>query len=58
MKLLVRIAATGCRNQPGEKSENKFAGKPMPAVAKETYYGNGSSTTAGPKWIQRPALSS
>src|SRR5271169_1454740 len=34
MKLLVRFAAAGCRNQPGEKSEYKIAGKPMPSRRK------------------------
>ena len=34
MKLLVRFAAAGCRDQPGEKSEYKIAGKPMPSRRK------------------------
>ena len=34
MKLLVRFSAAGCRNQPGEKSEYKIAGKPMPSRRK------------------------
>jgi hypothetical protein len=29
-EVIGEIAAVGCRNQPGVKSENKIAGKPMP----------------------------
>jgi hypothetical protein len=33
-EVIGEIAAAGCRNQPGEKSENKIAGKPMPSRRK------------------------
>src|SRR5260221_8621473 len=33
-EVIGEIAATGCRNQPGEKIENKIAGKPMPSRRK------------------------
>src|SRR5271166_904372 len=33
-KVIGEIAATGCRSQPGEKSEYKIAGKPMPSRRK------------------------
>src|SRR6516165_61423 len=57
-EVIGEIAATGCRNQPGEKIENRIAGKPMPAVAKQNYYGNDTQATAPKKWIRRPMLSS
>src|SRR5208282_4960543 len=34
-KVIGEIAAAGCRSQPGEKSEYKIAGKPMPSRRKE-----------------------
>ena len=33
-EVIGEIAAAGCRNQPGEKSEYKIAGKPMPSRRK------------------------
>src|SRR5271165_648882 len=33
-KVIGEIAAAGCRSQPGEKSEYKIAGKPMPSRRK------------------------
>ena len=39
MKLLVRLRRLAVAFQPGEKSENKIAGKPMPSRRKkENYY--------------------
>src|SRR5260221_12315109 len=33
-EVIGEIAAAGCRNQPGEKIENKIAGEPMPSRRK------------------------
>jgi hypothetical protein len=37
-EVIGEIAAAGCRNQPGEKSEDKIAGKPMPSRHKRENY--------------------
>jgi hypothetical protein len=34
VEVIGEIAAAGCRNQPGEKIENKIAWKPMPSRRK------------------------
>ena len=37
-EVIGEMAAAGCRFQPGEKSENKIAGKPMPSRRKKENY--------------------
>src|SRR6478672_7854722 len=55
-EVIGEIAAAGCRNQPGEKSENRLPGSRCP-VAKENYYVNGTQTTGGKERIRRSPLS-
>jgi hypothetical protein len=51
IKLLVRFAVVDCRNQPGEKSELKIAGQPIPSRRE------GSNTmSAAPQQEQESSL--
>ena len=56
MKLLVRLRRLACRNQPGEKSEFRIAGRPMPSRREGKLPCQGHPNTSKEKRTRRSTL--